>query len=305
MNCACAVVTNNSILQAGTRCERERERERQRVDDTTLFPRSPNWRTSSSREASRRHSDWIPIPLVSSPSIHPSVWRWPVSRSAGRERPSGFQNAWTTSNRVTALRPLNSSCHPLAHIDVPLRDLPLDPRPILYRTFTLRRKRASRRRKLVARHGWKVGRLHGDLLSSPSLYFSLYHLFGTNEFGAAGHSQIDVSEFSRDAIISQRTVTLVCMSQLFWRRTRCCDATKMFVDRWPRWRCAIIVLLRADFAVQWQSTLRREIVMMEHRNIGVKRTVITGRVIRTGFCCLCKLPLERSIARLFHKLHIH
>lgn len=140
MNCACAVVTNNSILRAGAR--RERERERERVGDATLFPRSPNWRTSSSREASWRRSDGSPIPPtpLALPSIRPSNGGRSVDQLA--ERPSGFQNAWTTSNRVTALRPLNSSCHPLAYIDVPLRNHHAGPPPP-YQTFALRRKRAS------------------------------------------------------------------------------------------------------------------------------------------------------------------
>lgn len=134
MNCACAVVTNNSILRAGARHERESAKQ--------PFPLA--LLTGEHRAAERRRGAARTGAPSPTPPALPSIRLSDGGRSVDQlaERPSGFQNAWTTSNRVTALRPLNSSCHPLVHIDVPLRNLHAGLLPP-YQPFALRRKRAS------------------------------------------------------------------------------------------------------------------------------------------------------------------
>lgn len=134
MNCACAVVTNNSILRAGARHARER--------DASLFPRSPNWRTPSSREASRRRSDGSPIPPDASyPSIYPSV-RPSVRPSDGGRSVDQLAERDRRDSRMPGLRPTGL---PHVALSIPPAFLsrtstfhfetstPIRPRP--YRTF--------------------------------------------------------------------------------------------------------------------------------------------------------------------------
>lgn len=144
MNCACAVVTNNSILRAGARHARER--------DASLFPRSPNWRTPSSREASRRRSDGSPIPprrllpfyLSICPSVRPSVRltvagqsiSWPRDRRDSRMpglRPTGLPHV------ALSIPPaFLSRVHRRSTSKPPRRSAPGPTEPL-----PLRRKRAS------------------------------------------------------------------------------------------------------------------------------------------------------------------
>lgn len=174
MNCARAVVTNNSILRVGARRERERGRESRRRNP------SPSLLTGEHRAAGRRRGaarTGAPAPTPPTlPSIRPSDGGRSVDQLA--ERLSGFRNAWTTSNRVTALRPLNSSRHPLArtsafHFETSTGwSAPALPKPLPYAEN-------GRRRKLVAAIKKSVAFAETFLPRPlPLSRISLSHLFG-------------------------------------------------------------------------------------------------------------------------------
>jgi len=187
---------------------------RERVGDTTLSPRSPNWRTPSSREASRRRSDGSPILLPFHLSVRLTVAgqsiSWPRDRRDSRMRLDYVQPGYRTSPFQFLLPPS------LAH-----------------RRSTSKTSRWSAptlcptQKTGVVVNSWsatvKKSVAFVETSFSLPLSLSLFPLssslssFWTNKF-RAGHSWIDVSGFLRNAIISHRTVWTVCMSQLFWRR---------------------------------------------------------------------------------------
>lgn len=115
MNCARALLTNNSILRAAARAPRGR------VGDATLSPPDRSVEQLRGIAAPLGLKPPIPLPFHQSvrPSVRLSVYPYIRPSDCGRSvdqlaaRPSGFQDVWTTSNRVTAPRPLNSSSHPL------------------------------------------------------------------------------------------------------------------------------------------------------------------------------------------------
>jgi len=252
----------------GTCCKRERERararEREKDDSATLSSRFPKRGTSSIREASRRHSDGSVL-IPDGASALSFVRQWPVSWSAGRESEiyvytciyiyiaeipeclDYVQPGYRTS--LSRFHPPTNPSH------VHRRYVPRLPHRLEFRTL---QKSSSyteneyRRCKLVICHGWKVGRLSGDRSSlSQSLFLSLFpvtvRFSRTNGSRAAGHIRGLIRPNFRGTQLS-RIEWEVCVSQLFWRHSKRCDATKMFVDRWPRRRCAIIALLHTDFA---------------------------------------------------------
>ena len=146
---------------------------RERVGDATLSPRPPNWRTSSSREASRRRSDGSPIPDdASCPSIYPSVRltvagqsiSWPRDRRDSRMpglRPTGLPHF------ALSIPPATLSCTSTFHFETSML-------VCSHPTNLLPYAENGRRRKLVARYDWKVGRLRGDLFTSPLPLLSFF-----------------------------------------------------------------------------------------------------------------------------------
>ena len=104
---------------------------------------------------------------------------------------------------------------------------------------------------------------------------------------------IDVSEFSRNAIISHRTVARYACPNYSSDAAGVATRRKRSLIDDPG--CVIIVLFRA-WILRYDDRVHCGERDSDDRAIGIKRTVIISiicRVTCTRFCCLCKLLIEK------------